>query len=138
MCPCVPDQIGISKCWFLRRGKNCSIRKNLPEQGENQQTNSTHINILWHQHQDLNQGHIRGKCFHHYAIQLLPHVLHKGASSPFFTVAIDKKHIQDDFLRTSEVQVQFIYYYTLNKILHKAKIICLLSATSQDEQWLHS
>ena len=21
MCPCVPDRIGIWKCWFLRRGK---------------------------------------------------------------------------------------------------------------------
>ena len=75
---------------------------------------------LWHQRQDLNPGHIRGECFHQYPT-LAPHVLHKGASSPFFIVAIHTKHIQYYFLRTSKVQVKFIY--TLNKILHKEQYV---------------
>ena len=36
MCPCVPDQIGIWKCWFLRRGKNRSTRRKTSwSKGEN-------------------------------------------------------------------------------------------------------
>ena len=27
MCPCVPNRIGIWKCWFLRRGENRSTRR---------------------------------------------------------------------------------------------------------------
>ena len=35
---CIPDRIGICKCWFLRgRGKPKYPEKNLSEQGENQQ-----------------------------------------------------------------------------------------------------
>ena len=37
-CPCVPDRIGIWKCWFLRRGENRSTRrKTSRSKGENQQ-----------------------------------------------------------------------------------------------------
>ena len=38
MCPCVPDRIGIWKCWFLRRGENRSTqRRTFQSKGENQQ-----------------------------------------------------------------------------------------------------
>ena len=38
MCPCIPDRIGIWKCWFLRRGENRStLRKTSRSKGENQQ-----------------------------------------------------------------------------------------------------
>ena len=38
MCPCVPDGIGIWKCWFLKRGENRSTRrKTSRSKGENQQ-----------------------------------------------------------------------------------------------------
>ena len=38
MCPCIPDRIEIWQSWFLRRWENWSTRrKNLLEQGENQQ-----------------------------------------------------------------------------------------------------
>ena len=38
MCPCIPDRIGIWKCWFLRRGKNRSTwRKTSQSKWENQQ-----------------------------------------------------------------------------------------------------
>ena len=43
-CPCVPDRIGIWKCWFLRRGENRSTRrKTSRSKGENQQQGSTHM-----------------------------------------------------------------------------------------------
>ena len=43
MCLCIPDWIGIWKCWFLRRGENWSTqRKTSRSKGENQQqTQST-------------------------------------------------------------------------------------------------
>ena len=38
MCLCIPDRIGIWKCWFLRRGENRSTRrKTSRNKGENQQ-----------------------------------------------------------------------------------------------------
>ena len=37
-CPCIPDRIGIWKCWFLRRGENRSTRrKTSRSRVENQQ-----------------------------------------------------------------------------------------------------
>ena len=37
-CPCVPDRIGIWKCWFLRRDENRSTRRKITRsKGENQQ-----------------------------------------------------------------------------------------------------
>ena len=37
-CPCIPDRIGIWKCWFLRRGENWSTgRKTSQSKGKNQQ-----------------------------------------------------------------------------------------------------
>ena len=35
----VPGQIGIWKCWYLRRGENLSTEKNLTEQGREPITN---------------------------------------------------------------------------------------------------
>ena len=41
MCPCAPDQIGIWKFWFLRRGENRSTRrKTSRSKGENHLTTS--------------------------------------------------------------------------------------------------
>ena len=38
MCQCVPDRVGIWKCWFLRRGENWSTRRKTSwSKGENQQ-----------------------------------------------------------------------------------------------------
>ena len=44
MCPCVPDRIGIWKCWFLRRGENRRTRrKTSRSKGENrEQTQPTY------------------------------------------------------------------------------------------------
>ena len=59
MCPCVPDRIGIWKCWFLRRGENRSTwRKTSRSPGREPTTNLTHI---WHQRRELNPGHIGGR-----------------------------------------------------------------------------
>ena len=56
---CVPDRIGISKSWCLRREENRGTRrKNLWEQGREPTTNSTHI---WCWRRDLNPGHIGGR-----------------------------------------------------------------------------
>ena len=78
---------------FKERRKPEYPEKNLSGHLENQQTYSTRIIILWHQRQDLNPGTLEASAFIT-ATPLLPHVLHKGASSPFFTVAIHTKHIQ--------------------------------------------
>ena len=56
---CVPDRIGISKSWLLRREENRSTRrKNLWEQGREPTTNSTHI---WCWRRAFNPGHIGGR-----------------------------------------------------------------------------
>ena len=50
----IPDQIGIWRCWFLRRGENRSTqRKTSWSKGENQQQNSIH---KLRRRQDLNPG----------------------------------------------------------------------------------
>ena len=65
--PCIPERIGIWKCWFLRRGENRSTRrKTSRSRVENQQqTQSTH---------DAESGNrtratlVGGECSHHCAI----------------------------------------------------------------------
>ena len=57
-CLCVPDQIGIWKCWFKERGKPEYPEKNLSEQGREPTTNSTHI---WRRCRNLNLGHTGGR-----------------------------------------------------------------------------
>ena len=55
-----PDQIGIWKCWFLRRGENRSTRRKTSGGKEEyrQQTQPTHI---CHRVRDSNPGHIGGR-----------------------------------------------------------------------------
>ena len=53
-----PDQIGIWKCWFLRRRENQSIRRKTSwsKEENQQQTQPT-----WRQVRELNLGHIGGR-----------------------------------------------------------------------------
>ena len=57
-CPCVPDRIGIWKCWCLGRGENRSTwRETSRSKRENQQQTQP----TWHRRWDLNSGHIGGR-----------------------------------------------------------------------------
>ena len=62
-----PDQIGIWKCWFLRRGENRSTqRKTSRSKDENQQqTQPTYVTDSKNRNRAIRVG---GKCSHHCAI----------------------------------------------------------------------
>ena len=63
---CVPDRIGISKSWFLRREENRSTRrKTSRSKGENQQQTQPTYGVdagIWTQ-----ATLVGGECSHHYA-----------------------------------------------------------------------
>ena len=106
---------------FQERGKAEYPEKNLSEQGREPTNKLNPHSYIMASMPGFEPGHIRGKCFHH-CPTLAPTCIIQGSSSPFFTIAIHTKHIQHYFMRTSEVQVQFIC--TLNKILHKEQYVC--------------
>ena len=70
-CPCVPDRIGIWKCWCLRRGENRSTRrKTSRSKGENQLQTQPIYGVdagIW-----TRATLVRGERSHHCAI-LAPH-----------------------------------------------------------------
>ena len=70
-CPCVPDRIGIWKCWFFEeRGKPDYPEKNLSEQRREPSTNSTHI---WRRRRESNPGTlVGGERSHHCAVPCSP------------------------------------------------------------------
>ena len=51
-------ELGIWKCWFLRRGETGVPREKTLSQSREPTTNLTHI---WRRHQDLNPGRIGGR-----------------------------------------------------------------------------
>ena len=66
ICPCIPDRIGIWKCWFLGRGENRSTRrKTSRSRDENQQTQPTYGAKAGNQTRARLVG---GECSHHCAI----------------------------------------------------------------------
>ena len=65
-CPCVPDRIGIWKCWFLRREENRSTRRKITRsKGENQQQTQPTYGVkagTW-----TRATLVGGECSHHCA-----------------------------------------------------------------------
>ena len=66
MCSCIPDWIGIWKCWFLHGGENWSTRrKTFRSKGENQQQSQLTFGVdagIW-----TWARWVGGKCSHHCA-----------------------------------------------------------------------
>ena len=58
MRPCVPDRIGIWKCWFLRRGRT-GVPGEKPLRAKERTNNKLNTHV-WHRGQEWNHSHIGG------------------------------------------------------------------------------
>ena len=78
-CPCVPDRIGIWKCWFLRRGENRSTwRKTSRSKGQNQQQTQPTYRV--NARIRTRATFVGGECSHH-CVTLAP--LRRVGNEPF-------------------------------------------------------
>ena len=80
MCPCIPDWIGIWKCWFLSRGENQSTRRKTSwsKEENQQQTQPTYgIDARFQTQATL----VGGECSHHCPTLALVFITFKNSPS---------------------------------------------------------